>query len=66
MISIAENIDQWQECLVEATDDACQDAVQWLSRLQPRGSSCIVHALEVSDLGTWTSKALHQTTSCPC
>ncbi|XP_018424321.1 PREDICTED: von Willebrand factor A domain-containing protein 3A, partial [Nanorana parkeri] len=48
MISFAENIEPWQECLVEATDEACQDAVQWLSRLQPRGDSCIVHALEKS------------------
>ncbi|KAM5151829.1 von Willebrand factor A domain-containing protein 3A [Mantella aurantiaca] len=48
MISFAENIEQWQECLVEATDEACQDAVQWLSRLQPRGGSCIFHALEKS------------------
>lgn len=48
MISFAENIEQWQDCLVEATDEACQDAVQWLSRLQPRGNSCIVHAMEKS------------------
>ncbi|KAM4025698.1 von Willebrand factor A domain-containing protein 3A isoform 1-T2 [Anomaloglossus baeobatrachus] len=48
MISIAENIEPWQECLVEASDKACQDAVQWLSRLQPRGNTCILHALEKS------------------
>ncbi|XP_044160275.1 von Willebrand factor A domain-containing protein 3A [Bufo gargarizans] len=46
MISFAENIEAWQECLVEASDEACQDAVQWLSRLQPRGNTCILHALE--------------------
>ncbi|KAM3916063.1 von Willebrand factor A domain-containing protein 3A [Leptodactylus fuscus] len=46
ILSIAENIEPWQECLVEASDDACQDAVQWLSRLQPRGNTCILHALE--------------------
>ncbi|XP_073503698.1 von Willebrand factor A domain-containing protein 3A isoform X2 [Phyllobates terribilis] len=46
MISIAENIEPWQECLVEASDKACQDAVQWLSRLKPRGNTCILHALE--------------------
>ncbi|XP_075035807.1 von Willebrand factor A domain-containing protein 3A isoform X2 [Mixophyes fleayi] len=46
MISFAENIEPWQECLVEATDEACQDAVEWLSRLQPRGNTCIFHALE--------------------
>ncbi|XP_072275035.1 von Willebrand factor A domain-containing protein 3A [Pyxicephalus adspersus] len=46
MISFSENIEQWQECLVEATDEACEDAVQWISQLQPRGDSCIVHALE--------------------
>ncbi|XP_063790485.1 von Willebrand factor A domain-containing protein 3A isoform X2 [Pseudophryne corroboree] len=46
MISFAENIEPWQECLVEATDEACQDAVQWLSRLQPRGNTCMFHAVE--------------------
>ncbi|XP_075686339.1 von Willebrand factor A domain-containing protein 3A isoform X3 [Rhinoderma darwinii] len=48
MISFAENIEPWQECLVEASDEACQDAVQWLSRLQPRGNTCLLHALEKS------------------
>ncbi|XP_068100923.1 von Willebrand factor A domain-containing protein 3A isoform X2 [Hyperolius riggenbachi] len=46
MISFAENMEPWQECLVKATDEACQDAVQWLSHLQPRGNTCIFHALE--------------------
>lgn len=46
MISIAESMEAWQECLVEASDEACQDAVRWLSRLQPRGNTCVLHALE--------------------
>ncbi|XP_056390759.1 von Willebrand factor A domain-containing protein 3A isoform X3 [Hyla sarda] len=46
MISITENIEPWQECLVEASDEACRDAVQWLSRIQPQGNTCILHALE--------------------
>ncbi|KAM9305522.1 von Willebrand factor A domain-containing protein 3A [Gastrophryne carolinensis] len=46
MISFAENIEPWQECLVQATNEACQDALQWLSQLQPRGNTCIFHALE--------------------
>ncbi|XP_071976659.1 von Willebrand factor A domain-containing protein 3A isoform X2 [Engystomops pustulosus] len=48
MISIGESIEPWQECLVEASDQACQDAVQWITRLQPRGNTCILHALEKS------------------
>ncbi|KAM4698276.1 von Willebrand factor A domain-containing protein 3A [Rhinophrynus dorsalis] len=46
MVSFSENIESWQECLVEATDEACHDAIQWLSRLRPQGNTCIVHALQ--------------------
>uniref|UniRef100_A0A8C5QXN6 von Willebrand factor A domain containing 3A n=1 Tax=Leptobrachium leishanense TaxID=445787 RepID=A0A8C5QXN6_9ANUR len=46
MISVSERIDSWQEYLVEATDEACQDAAQWISRLRPRGNTCIFHAIE--------------------
>ncbi|XP_053327974.1 von Willebrand factor A domain-containing protein 3A [Spea bombifrons] len=46
MISFSESIDSWQECLVEATDEACHDAVRWISRLTPQGNTCIFHALE--------------------
>ncbi|CAH2307159.1 Hypothetical predicted protein [Pelobates cultripes] len=46
MISVSESMDSWQECLVEATDEACHDASQWISRLRPQGNTCILHALE--------------------
>ncbi|KAE8579361.1 hypothetical protein XENTR_v10024015 [Xenopus tropicalis] len=46
MISFSESIDCWQECLVLATDEACQDAVQWLASLIPQGNTCIFHALQ--------------------
>ncbi|KAM8960489.1 LOW QUALITY PROTEIN: von Willebrand factor A domain-containing protein 3A [Pelodytes ibericus] len=46
VISFSESIDSWQDCLVKATDESCQDAAQWISRLRPRGNTCIFHALE--------------------
>ncbi|KAM4632349.1 von Willebrand factor A domain-containing protein 3A [Discoglossus pictus] len=46
IVSFSDSMESWQDCLVEATDEACQDAVQWLSRLKPRGNTCIFHALQ--------------------
>ncbi|XP_053551113.1 von Willebrand factor A domain-containing protein 3A [Bombina bombina] len=46
MISFSESMESWQDCLVEGTDEACHDAVQWLSRLKPCGNTCTFHALQ--------------------
>ncbi|XP_074866600.1 von Willebrand factor A domain-containing protein 3A [Carettochelys insculpta] len=46
LLRFAEDIDTWQECLVEATDETCHDAVQWVSKFQAHGNTCILKALQ--------------------
>ncbi|XP_053220927.1 von Willebrand factor A domain-containing protein 3A isoform X1 [Podarcis raffonei] len=45
LISFAEDVDVWQECLVEATNETCHDAVQWLSTFHAHGNTSILKAL---------------------
>ncbi|EMP34967.1 von Willebrand factor A domain-containing protein 3A [Chelonia mydas] len=46
LLRFAEDIDTWQEFLVEATDETCHDAVQWVSKFQAHGTTCILKALQ--------------------
>ncbi|XP_069501706.1 von Willebrand factor A domain-containing protein 3A [Ambystoma mexicanum] len=46
LISFAEYADVWQDCLVEATDEACHDAVQWVSKIKSHGSTSIFEAIQ--------------------
>nr|XP_009681674.1 PREDICTED: von Willebrand factor A domain-containing protein 3A isoform X3 [Struthio camelus australis] len=46
LLSFAENTESWKEYLVEATDETCHDAVQWLSKFQAYGNTCILMALQ--------------------
>ncbi|XP_067162573.1 von Willebrand factor A domain-containing protein 3A [Apteryx mantelli] len=46
LLSFAENTESWREYLVEATDETCHDAVQWVSRFQAYGNTCILMALQ--------------------
>ncbi|XP_054849648.1 von Willebrand factor A domain-containing protein 3A [Eublepharis macularius] len=46
LISFAEDVTAWQECLTEATDEACHDAVQWLSTFRAHGNTSILKALQ--------------------
>ncbi|XP_030433758.1 von Willebrand factor A domain-containing protein 3A isoform X6 [Gopherus evgoodei] len=46
LLRFAEDIDTWQEFLVEATDETCHDAVQWVSKLQAHGNTCVLKALQ--------------------
>ncbi|XP_075755559.1 von Willebrand factor A domain-containing protein 3A isoform X2 [Pelodiscus sinensis] len=46
LLKFAEDIDTWQECLVEATDETCHDAVQWVSKFQAYGNTCTLKALQ--------------------
>uniref|UniRef100_A0A803SYR8 von Willebrand factor A domain containing 3A n=1 Tax=Anolis carolinensis TaxID=28377 RepID=A0A803SYR8_ANOCA len=45
LISFAEDVEVWQECLEEATDEACHDAVQWVSMLHAHGNTSVLKAL---------------------
>ncbi|XP_019368393.1 PREDICTED: von Willebrand factor A domain-containing protein 3A isoform X2 [Gavialis gangeticus] len=46
LLRFAEDTEAWQECLVEATDETCHDAVQWVSKFQAHGNTCILKALQ--------------------
>uniref|UniRef100_A0ABM5F0R3 von Willebrand factor A domain-containing protein 3A n=1 Tax=Pogona vitticeps TaxID=103695 RepID=A0ABM5F0R3_9SAUR len=46
LISFAEDVEAWQEGLVEATNEACHDAVQWLSTFRAHGNTSILKALQ--------------------
>ncbi|XP_069066394.1 von Willebrand factor A domain-containing protein 3A [Pleurodeles waltl] len=46
LMSFAEYAAAWQDCLVEATDEACHDAVQWVSKVIAHGHASICEALQ--------------------
>ncbi|XP_063199730.1 von Willebrand factor A domain-containing protein 3A isoform X12 [Chroicocephalus ridibundus] len=46
LLRFAEDTESWKECLVEATDETCHDAVQWVSKFHAYGNTCILMALK--------------------
>uniref|UniRef100_UPI00398E4A58 von Willebrand factor A domain-containing protein 3A n=1 Tax=Pristiophorus japonicus TaxID=55135 RepID=UPI00398E4A58 len=46
LLCFAERVDPWRDCLVEATDQTCHDAVQWASAALARGNTCTLEALQ--------------------
>ncbi|XP_060548853.1 von Willebrand factor A domain-containing protein 3A isoform X1 [Pantherophis guttatus] len=46
LIAFAEEVQLWQECLVEATDEMCHEAAQWVSLFQAHGNTSILKALQ--------------------
>ncbi|KAM9598735.1 von Willebrand factor A domain-containing protein 3A isoform 1-T1 [Morphnus guianensis] len=46
LLRFAENTESWKECLVEANDQTCHDAVQWVSKFHAHGNTCILMALQ--------------------
>ncbi|XP_010018082.1 PREDICTED: von Willebrand factor A domain-containing protein 3A [Nestor notabilis] len=46
LLRFAENTESWKECLVEATDETCHDAVQWVSTFHAHGNTCTLMALQ--------------------
>ncbi|KAM6078000.1 von Willebrand factor A domain-containing protein 3A isoform 2-T2 [Theristicus caerulescens] len=46
LLRFAEKTESWKECLVEATDETCHDAVQWVSKFHAHGNTCILMALQ--------------------
>uniref|UniRef100_H2NQD2 von Willebrand factor A domain containing 3A n=1 Tax=Pongo abelii TaxID=9601 RepID=H2NQD2_PONAB len=45
LLSFAESLHSWQDTLVETTDAACHEAMQWVTHLQAQGSTSILQAL---------------------
>nr|XP_054098649.1 von Willebrand factor A domain-containing protein 3A isoform X4 [Callithrix jacchus] len=45
LLSFAEGLHLWQDTLMETTDAACHEAMQWVTHLQAQGSTSILQAL---------------------
>ncbi|KAM9290621.1 von Willebrand factor A domain-containing protein 3A [Morus bassanus] len=46
LLRFAENTESWKGYLVEATDETCHDAVQWVSKFRAHGNTSILMALQ--------------------
>ncbi|XP_010123548.1 PREDICTED: von Willebrand factor A domain-containing protein 3A-like, partial [Chlamydotis macqueenii] len=46
LLTFGANTESWKECLVEATNETCHDAVQWVSKFHAYGGTCILMALQ--------------------
>ncbi|XP_041062739.1 von Willebrand factor A domain-containing protein 3A [Carcharodon carcharias] len=46
LLCFAEHVDTWRDCLVEATDETCHEAVQWASGAIAHGNTCTLEALQ--------------------
>ncbi|XP_070424557.1 von Willebrand factor A domain-containing protein 3A isoform X4 [Equus przewalskii] len=45
LLSFAEGLQLWQDTLVETTDVACHEAMQWVTHLHAQGSTSVLEAL---------------------
>ncbi|XP_039090381.1 von Willebrand factor A domain-containing protein 3A [Hyaena hyaena] len=45
LLSFAEDLRLWRDTLVETTDTACHEAMQWVTHLSARGSTSVLQAL---------------------
>nr|XP_034372547.1 von Willebrand factor A domain-containing protein 3A [Arvicanthis niloticus] len=45
LLSFAEDLQLWQNTLVETTETACHEAMQWVAHLQAQGSTSVLEAL---------------------
>ncbi|KAM6166301.1 LOW QUALITY PROTEIN: von Willebrand factor A domain-containing protein 3A [Erethizon dorsatum] len=45
LLSFSDSLQPWQDTLVETTDAACHEAMQWVTHLQAQGSTSILQAL---------------------
>lgn len=48
LLSFAEGLQLWQDTLVETTDVACHEAMQWVTHLHAQGSTSVLEALLAS------------------
>ncbi|XP_076997692.1 von Willebrand factor A domain-containing protein 3A [Tamandua tetradactyla] len=45
LLSFAEGLQPWQDTLVETTDAACHQAMQWVTHLEAQGNTSVLEAL---------------------
>lgn len=48
LIGFSEDLQLWQDSLVETTDAACHEATQWVTQLCAQGSTSVLQALLAS------------------
>ncbi|KAG2455291.1 VWA3A protein, partial [Polypterus senegalus] len=48
LLSFSDKVHMWKHTLQEATDEACHDAVQWVSEVKAHGSTCTLEALQAA------------------
>lgn len=48
LLSFAEDLQLWRDTLVETTDAACHEAMQWVTHLRAQGSTSVLQALLAS------------------
>ncbi|XP_048847315.1 von Willebrand factor A domain-containing protein 3A [Brienomyrus brachyistius] len=48
LLAFSDVVRAWRSTLVEASQEACQDAVRWLSQLSAYGGTCLLEALQVA------------------
>ncbi|XP_023691198.2 von Willebrand factor A domain-containing protein 3A isoform X1 [Paramormyrops kingsleyae] len=48
LLAFSDVVRPWRSTLVEASQEACQDAVHWLSQLSAHGGTCLLEALQVA------------------
>ncbi|XP_042197032.1 von Willebrand factor A domain-containing protein 3A [Callorhinchus milii] len=46
LLCFSGSVEAWQDGLVEATDETCQDAVQWVAKVIAQGTTCTLQALK--------------------
>ncbi|ELV14282.1 von Willebrand factor A domain-containing protein 3A [Tupaia chinensis] len=57
LLGFAEGLQPWQDTLVETTDAACHEAMQWVTHLQAHGGTSVLQALLARDLYTQAAEA---------
>ena len=48
LVAFSNEIKPWQDALMKASDQSCEDASQWISALHPHGGTATLEALKVS------------------
>ncbi|XP_041085718.1 von Willebrand factor A domain-containing protein 3A isoform X2 [Polyodon spathula] len=48
LLSFSDSVQVWKDRLMDATEEACHDAVQWVSMVKAHGSTCTLEALQAA------------------
>ncbi|KAK1164860.1 hypothetical protein AOXY_G15278 [Acipenser oxyrinchus oxyrinchus] len=48
LLSFSDSVQVWKDRLMDATEEACHEAVQWVSMVKAHGSTCTLEALQAA------------------